>query len=235
MLLALCIGDILHTYDHYSFHGDCILRTQHVLVHVSEQKCMLCTSPFWHRRRSGSATVCETNLIIMELGRIFVRINLRNWPKNSQWTRTKLLSAVRGVISTWVSIVSLRNEGFPTFCLCLTKGCHLGFTEKLRNLWSRRMFANSSWGNAATAFSLSSQFRVCVSTCYKLYSGKRCILGERKRLGGETVSLQYPVSLLRNIYINVKTRATTNVCLHVSIFCYETQHNQRLCTPSDRV
>ena len=34
---------------------------------------------------------------------------------------------------------------------------------------------------------------------YKLYSGKRCILGEGKRLGGETVGLQYPVSLLHNI------------------------------------
>ena len=25
-----------------------------------------------------------------------------------------------------ISIVSLRNEGFPTFCLCLTTGRHLG-------------------------------------------------------------------------------------------------------------
>ena len=32
--------------------------------------------------------------------------------------------------------------------------------------------------------------------------------------------------LLRNIDSNVKTRATTNVCLHVPTFCYETQHNQ---------
>ena len=35
--------------------------------------------------------------------------------------------------STGISIVSLRNEGFPTFCLCLTTGRHLGFTKKLRN------------------------------------------------------------------------------------------------------
>ena len=96
-----------------------------------------------------------------------------NWPKNSQRTRTKLLSAVRGVNLTGVSIVSLRNEGFPTFCLCLTTGFHLGFTEKLQNSPSRRMFANSSWGNAVTAFSLSSQFYVCGRMCYKLYSGKR--------------------------------------------------------------
>ena len=137
--------------------------------------------------------------------------------------------------STCVSVVSLRNEGFPTFCLCLTTGCHLGFTKKLRNLRSRRMFANSSWGNAATAFSLSSQFRVCGRTCYKLYSGKRCILGEGKRLGDETVGLQYPVWLLRNIDSNVITRVTTNVCLHVPTFCYETQHNQRLYTSSDWV
>ena len=98
-----------------------------------------------------------------------------------------------------ISIVSSRNEGFTTFCLCITTGRHLGFMEKLRKLRSRRMFANSSWGNAAMAFSLSSQFHVCGRTCYKLYSGKRCILGERKGLGGETVGLQYPVSLLRNI------------------------------------
>ena len=150
-------------------------------------------------------------------------------------TRTKLLSAVRGVTSTGISFVSLRNEGFPTFCLCLTTGRHLGFTEKLRNSPNRRMFANSSWVNAATAFSLSSQFYVCGCECYKLYSGKRCIQGEGKRLDGEIVGLQYPVWLLRNIDSNIKTRVTTNVCLHVPTFCYETQHNQRLYTPSDRV
>ena len=61
------------------------------------------------------------------------------------------------------------------------------------------MFANSSWGNAAMTFSLSPQFHLCVRTCYKLYSGKLCILGDGKRLGGETLGLQYPVSLLRNI------------------------------------
>ena len=136
--------------------------------------------------------------------------------------------------STGVSIFSLRNEGFPTFCLCLTTGRHLGFTEKLRNSPSRQMFANSSWGNAATAFSLSSQFRVCGRTCYKLYSGKRCILREGKRLGGETMGLQYPVWLLRNIDSNVKTRATTIVCLHVPTFCYKAQHNQTLYTSTDR-
>ena len=50
---------------------------------------------------------------------------------------------------TCISIVSLRNEGFPTFRLCLTTGGHLCFLEKLRNSRSRRLFANSSWGNAA--------------------------------------------------------------------------------------
>ena len=137
--------------------------------------------------------------------------------------------------STGISIVSLRNEGFPPFCLCLTTGRHLCFTEKLRNLRSRQMFANSSWGNAATAFSLSSQFSVCGRTCYKLYiySGKRCILRKGKRLGGETVGLQYPVWLLRNGDSNVKTRATT-VYLHVPTFCYKAQHNQRLYTSTDR-
>ena len=128
-----------------------------------------------------------------------------------------------------ISIVSSRNEGFPTFCLCLTTGRHLGFTEKLRNLRSRRLFANSSWGNAVTAFSLSSQFYVCCRTCFKLYSGKSCILGERKRLGGETVGLQYPAWLLCNIDCNVKrAQQPMSVCV-----CYETRHNQKLYTPSD--
>ena len=39
MLLALCVGDNLHTYDHYSFHGDCILRNHHVLVCQSRSVC----------------------------------------------------------------------------------------------------------------------------------------------------------------------------------------------------
>ena len=131
-----------------------------------------------------SVSIIIFYLIIMELGRIFVRTNLRNWPKNAQRTRTKLLITVREVTSTGISIVSLRNEGFAMFCLCLTTGRHLGFTENLRNSRSRRLFANFSWGNAATVFSLSSQFYVCGCECYKLYSGKRCILGERKRLVG---------------------------------------------------
>ena len=143
-------------------------------------------------------------LIIMELGRFFVRTNLRNWPKNPQQTQTELLSAVQRVTSTGISIVSLQNEGFPTFCLCLTTGRHLGFTEKLWN--------SSSWGNAATAFSLSSQFHVCGCEWCKLYSRKHCILGEGKRLGGETVSLRYPVWLLCNNDSNAKN-TWNNECL----------------------
>ena len=72
--------------------------------------------------------------------------------------------------STGISIVSLRNKGFPTFSLCLTTWRHLGFMEKLRISRIRRLFANS-WGNAAMAFLLSSQFHVCGCECYKLYSG----------------------------------------------------------------
>ena len=164
---------------------------------------------------SGVSGACLTAvyLIIMELGQIFAHTNLRNWPKNSQQTWTKLLSAVRGVISTGISIVSLWNEGFPTFCLCLIMGRHLGFRKKLWNLRSRRLFANSSWGNAAMAFSLSSQFYVCGRTCYMLYSGNCCILGVGKWLGGETVVLQYPVWLLHNIDSNVK-----NECNNKNLF-----------------
>ena len=68
------------------------------------------------------------NLIIMKLGQNFVCTNLRNWPKNLQQTRSKLLSAVRGVTPTGISIVSLRNESFSTFCLCLTTGRGMSLT-----------------------------------------------------------------------------------------------------------
>ena len=151
----------------------------------------------------------------MELGRIFVHTNLRNWLKSSQQTRTKLLSAVLGVTLTGISIVSLWNEVFPTLCLCLTTGCHLGFTEKSRNLWSWRLFTNSS--NAATAFSLSLQFHVCGCDWYKLYSRKRCILVEGKRLGGETVGLQYPVWLLHNFHSNVKEHVQWQISVCMSL------------------
>ena len=40
-----------------------------------------------------------------------------------------LLSAVQRVSVLGISIVSLQNEGFPTVCLCLTLGRHLGVTE----------------------------------------------------------------------------------------------------------
>ena len=39
----------------------------------------------------------------------------------------------------------------------------------------------------------------------------------------------------RMVNSNVKTRVTTNVCMYVPTFCYETQHNQRLYTLSDGV
>ena len=116
----------------------------------------------------------------MELGRMFVRTNLRNWPKNLQWRRRKLLSAVRGVTSTSISIVTLRNGGFLTFFLCLTTGRHL-----------------------------------------VLHSGRR--KAARRRNCGP------PISGLAIVQFRqyVKTHATTNVCLHVSTYCYETQHNQK--------
>ena len=78
---------------------------------------------------------------------------------------------------------------------------------KLQNSWSRRLFANSSWGSAATAFSLLSQFYVCGCEWYKLSSGKRCIVGEENRLGGKTVGFKYPVWLLCNIDSNANTHA----------------------------
>ena len=99
----------------------------------------------------------------------------------------------------------------------LNYGAPSWFYGEIRNLPSRRMFANSSWGNAATAFSLSSQFYVCSRTCYMLYSGKQCILGEGKRLGGKTVGVQYLVWLLRNIYSNVKKRAQQQMPVCMSL------------------
>ena len=41
-------------------------------------------------------------------------------------------------------------------------------------------------GQCCDGFLLSSQFHVCGFEGYKLYSGKRCILGEGKRLSSET-------------------------------------------------
>ena len=106
----------------------------------------------------------------MELGQIFVRTNLRNWPKNLQWRQRKLLSAVREVTSTGISIITSRNEGLPTFCLCLTTGRHLG-----------------------------------------LHSGRR--KAARRR------NCRPPISGLAIVQFRqyVKTHATTNVCLHMSL------------------
>ena len=78
---------------------------------------------------------------------------------------------------------------------------------------------------------------VTVSDNYRLYSGKRCILGEGKRLGGETVGLQCPIWLLQKVDGNVKTHAT-NVCLYVPTFCYKRLSiisRGYIHTPSDRV
>ena len=47
------------------------------------------------------------------------------------------------VTSTGISIVSLLNEGFPTFCLWLTTGRHLGFTIIVR-LWFYREITESA-------------------------------------------------------------------------------------------
>ena len=131
--------------------------------------------------------------IRMELGQIFARINLRNWTKNSQWAQIKLLSTVQRVTLTGISIVSLWHEGLLTPCLCLTTGRHLGFTgrhlgftKKLQNLRGRELCANSSFGNAATTFSLLSQFHVCGCVWYRLHSRKHCILGKGKRPSGKT-------------------------------------------------
>ena len=71
------------------------------------------------------------------------------------------------------------------------------------------MFANSSWGNAATAFSLSSQFYVCGRTCHKLYIAESVASWEKE--SGSVVKLcmglQYPVWLLRNTDSNINKRA----------------------------
>ena len=183
---------------------------------------------------SEKLTQARMYLIIMELDRIFVRTNLRNWPKNLQRTRTKLLSAVQGVTLMGISIVSLRNEDFLMFCLCLTTGCHLGLTEKLQNSRSRRLFATSSWGNAVMAFSPSSQCYICGCEWYKLYSG---VLHPGRSKATRWRNCGPPISglAIAQFLQYVKTHATTNVCLHVSTYCYETQHNQKLYTSSDQV
>ena len=133
--------------------------------------------------------------------------------------------------STGNSIVSLQNEGFPTFCLCLTTGRRaILVLRRNYGICMQMVVRELLLGQCCNGLSLSSQFHVCGRTCYKLYSGKPCILGEEKQLGGETVGLQYPAWLLHNIDSNVKkhTQQPMSVCM-----CYETRHNQKLYTPSD--
>ena len=129
----------------------------------------------------------------------------------------KLLSAVRVVTSTGISIVSLQNEGFQTFCVLLNYGAPSWFYGEITEFAKQTDVRKLLLGNAATAFSLSSQFRVCGRTCYKLYSGKHYILREGKRLGGKTVGLQYPVWLLHNIDSNIKKRAQQQMCVCMSL------------------
>ena len=82
-----------------------------------------------------------------------------------------------------ISIVSLQNKGFLTFCLCLTTGHHLDFMEKLQNSGGKWLSPVSSWGNVVTALLLSLHFNVCGCVCYALYRGKRHP-ERRKWLGG---------------------------------------------------
>ena len=132
-------------------------------------------SPLVSNRDRPRAHYCATSLW-RYIGRIFVRTDLRHWPKNLQQTRTKLLSAAQKVTSPdiYIYIVSLRNEGYPTFYLCLTTVRHLGFTETLRNSWGRRSTQTPPPG-AMLWWPFRYQFHVCGCDWYKLYSGKCCI------------------------------------------------------------
>ena len=58
------------------------------------------------------AKLVRAYLIIMEVGRFFVRTNLSNRAKNSQRTFTNVPSAIRWVTSKRFLSVCLRNEGF---------------------------------------------------------------------------------------------------------------------------
>ena len=123
----------------------------------------------------------------------YVRTNLRNWPKNSQRTRTKLLSAVRG----WP------RRAFPSLaCLCLTTGAILVLR---RNYGFAKQTVAQELLLGPCCDGLFAIIAVSCCECYKLYSGKHCILAEGKQIGGETVGLQCHVWLLRNIDSNVKS------------------------------
>ena len=73
-----------------------------------------------HKHMFGCMRVCThthniMHLIIMELGRFFVRTNLGNHAEASQQTRSECRSAIRRVSSAGFPCESLRNEGFaPT-------------------------------------------------------------------------------------------------------------------------
>ena len=57
----------------------------------------------------------DNNIIIMELGRFFVRTNLGNRAEGSQKTRSECRIAIRRVSSAGFPCESFRNEGFaPT-------------------------------------------------------------------------------------------------------------------------
>ena len=85
-----------------------------------------------------------------------------------------------------ISFVSLRHEGFPTFCLCLTTGRHLGFRRNYGICEADGCSRTPPGAMLRRPFRYRRSFMyAAVRVSYKLYGGKRCILREGKRLGQE--------------------------------------------------
>ena len=109
--------------------------------------------------RSWLHSAHSSHLTIIGLGRLFVCTNLQNWPENLHRPQIALFSAVQKVSSTGVLILNLRNEGFPTFCQCLTTECHLGFMEE----------NDVSYGLREAGGLLQQTFHYCCSLIMQLY------------------------------------------------------------------
>ena len=135
----------------------------------------------------------------------------------------------------------------------LTQGATF-FLRRNYGIRGRRLCTNY-WGNAATAFSLSSSFHVYGCVWYKLYSGKRRP-GRRKAArwhkhgpqitGFDPVAIAIMLAIARycestcNQFISLEFLqaalcVSANACLRVSTLCCETQHHPKLYTPSHQI
>ena len=146
---------------------------------------------------------------------------------NSQQTRTKVLSAVQGVTSTAVPSLACEMKVFRRFAYVY--GVPSWFYGEITEIASSRFFSRIPPGAM-----LQRPFRYRRSFMYSAVSDISYIVesgaswevesGSVAKLWASNIGLC--IAQFDSTYL--KTRATTNVCLHVSTYCYETQHNQKL-------